>query len=204
MARNRAISVIESFHDNNLHLPSRTVYFGNTANVDSNEAEEVNSITVGQVIKNLHILDYLDDISPIALWMNTPGGYWDDGIAVYDVIKAIKSKVIIIGAGKIYSMGSIILQAGHKRLLLPNSTVMIHDGWDGYGGDAKSFESWAENSKKRRQAMYEIYYEQMKKKDSKITYKKIEEMCSHDRIFSADEAVEIGLADEKIETIRRP
>jgi ATP-dependent Clp protease protease subunit len=185
------------FHETNLHMSTRTIYFGSVG-VDSNtDSDEVNCRTVGQLIKNLHILE-TKEIGPISLLLNTPGGSWEDGIAVYDLLKSLKSEVTIIGMGKIWSMGSIIFQAGKKRVLLPNTTILIHDGTDGYIGDAKSFENWAEDSKRVRNIMYNIYYDGMKKKNPKITLKDIENMCAHDKILNAEEAIKIGLADEII------
>jgi len=183
------------FHEMNLHLPTRTIYFGSVGVDSQTDSDEVNCRTVGQLIKNLHILE-TKEIRPISLLLNTPGGSWEDGIAVYDLIKNLKSKVTIIGMGKIWSMGSIIFQSGHKRILLPNTTILIHDGTDGYIGDAKSFENWAEDSKRVRNIMYNIYYEKMVKKTPKITLKDIENMCTHDKILNAEEAVNIGLADQ--------
>jgi ATP-dependent Clp endopeptidase proteolytic subunit ClpP len=183
------------FHEMNLHLPTRTIYFGSVGVDSQTDSDEVNCRTVGQLIKNLHILE-TKEIGPITLLLNTPGGSWEDGTAVYDLIKNLKSEVTIIGMGKIWSMGSIIFQAGKKRVIMPNATIMVHDGSDGYIGDSKSFESWAKDSKRVRHVMYNIYFEQMKKKNTKITLKNIENMCSHDKIFTAEEAVKIGLADE--------
>jgi len=193
-------SAIEKFHNDNLYLPTRTIYFGKAdVNIDSEESNEVNCITAGQVIKNLHILNALNSKKPITLFLNSPGGSWEDGMAIFDVIKTISSPVIIIGMGKIYSMATVIIQSAKKRILMPNSLFMIHDGFEGYVGDCKSMEAWAENSKHTRKRMYEIYYENMKKKNKKITIKKIEEMCSHDTILTAKETVNIGLADEILE-----
>lgn len=187
---------IEKFHADNLYIPTRTIYFGGVsfASDDNDDTNEVNCKSVGQLVKNLHILEAKEN-APISLLLNTPGGSWEDGIAVYDMIKNLKSKVNILGMGKVWSMGSIIFQAGDKRVLLSNTTMMIHNGSDGYVGDAKSFESWAEDSKRVRNVMYKIYYEQMKKKRPRITLKDIEEMCNHDKIFTSKEAVRYGLAD---------
>jgi ATP-dependent Clp protease protease subunit len=182
------------FHETNLYIPTRTIYFGGVGVDSSSDNDEVNCRTVGQLIKNLHILE-TREIGPISLLLNTPGGSWEDGIAVYDLINNLKSEVTIIGMGKVWSMGSIIFQAGTKRILMPNSTMMIHDGHDGYVGDAKSFENWAMDSKRVRNIMYNIYYERMKKRNPKITLKDIENMCAHDKILDAKESVEIGLAD---------
>ena len=40
----------------------------------------------------------------------------------------------------------------------------------------------------------------MKAADPKVTIKRVEDMCSHDRIFTPDEAVAIGLADWVMDT----
>jgi ATP-dependent Clp protease protease subunit len=196
------LDVVEIFHDFNLYIPTRTIYFGGVGINFEDDTDVVNCKTVAQTIKNLHILETME-VAPINLFLNTPGGSWADGIALYDIIKQLHSKVIIIGIGKLYSMGSIILQAGDQRWLLPNSSVMIHDGYDGYSGGAKSFENWAKDSKRVREIMYQIYYEKMITKNSEIKLKQIEEMCNNDTIFNAKEAVEIGLADEIIDNIKK-
>ena len=184
---------VEKFHSDNLYIPTRTIYFGGTSLLDD-DPDEVNCKTAGQLIKNLHILENKEK-GPITILMSTPGGSWEDGIAMYDLIKKAKSNITIVGMGKLYSMGSIILQGADKRVLMPNATIMIHDGNDGYNGDAKSYENWAEFSKHTRKTMYKIYYDKMKKKKAKITLKDVEEMCGHDNWFTAKEAVRIGLAD---------
>ena len=189
------------FHEMNLHLPTRTIYFGSVGVDSASDNDEVNCRTVGQLIKNLHILE-TKEVGPITLLLNTPGGDYNDGIAVYDLIKSLKSPITIIGMGKVFSMGSIILQAGEKRVLTKNTHVMIHDGNDGYMGDTKSFERWAEIAKLIRETMYQIYYERMKEKSKKITLKQIEDLCDHDTIYTAEEAVKIGLADEIITKIK--
>lgn len=184
---------IEQFQSHNLYLPTRTIYFGGVGSDDEN-CDEVNCKTVAQLIKNLHILE-AKAYAPVSILLNTPGGCWEDGIAVYDLIKKLKSKVTIIGMGKIYSMGSVIFQSGYKRILMANASMMIHDGSDGYIGDSKSFENWAKDSKRVREVMYKIYYDKIKEKKSRITLEDIEKMCGHDTIFTAKEAVKIGLAD---------
>ena len=197
MAVNRKLSLndYDEFHEHNLFLPTRTLYFGGK---DFNEEDDVvTSKTVAELIKNLHILEHRE-VAPISILLSTVGGEWEDGMAVYDLIRSLKSPVTIIGMGKVYSMGSIILQAADKRILTENTFVLIHDGYEGYSGDSKSFERWAEWAKLIRQQMYKIYYDKMKLKKKRITLAEVEELCSHDTIYTAQEAVKVGLADEII------
>jgi len=195
LKRKISLTEYDEFHEHNLFLPTRTIYFGGKELQE--EDDVVTSKTVAELIKNLHILEHRE-IAPISILLNTPGGSWEDGIAVYDLIKSLKSSVTIIGMGKVYSMGSIIIQSADYRILTKNTYMMIHDGYEGYIGDAKSFEKWANWSKLIRQQMYKIYHEKVKIKNPKITLKKIEELCSHDTIYSAQEAINMGLADEII------
>lgn len=190
-----SLNEYDEFHEHNIFVSERTIYFGGKDFIDSND--EVTSGTIAEVIKNLHILE-IRETAPIILLLNTVGGSWDDGIAVYDIIKSLSSPVTIIGLGKVYSMGSIILQAGDIRVLTKNTHLLIHDGTDGYIGETKNFERWAEYSKKIRKKMYEIYYEKMMLKNPKITLKDIERLCSNDTILSAEKSIELGLADEII------
>ena len=193
------LNVYSTFHELNIFFPTRTIYFGGNHSWDD---DVVNSRTVADVIKNLHILE-CDKTAPITLLLNTVGGSWDDGIIIYDLIQSLKSPVTIIGMGKVHSMGSIILQSGIKRILTQNTSMLIHDGQDGFFGDTKSFERWAEVAKKVRMTMYEIYYNRMKEKNKQITLAEIENLCNHDNVFNAKEAIELGLADEIMEKVTK-
>ena len=181
----------EMFHEVNLYVPTRTIYFGG----QYYDEDVVTSQTVSQLIKNLHILEHRE-ISPISILLNTRGGSWESGIAVYDIIKKLKSPVNIIGLGQVYSMGSIILQSASKRILTENTYIMCHDGSEGYEGDPKMIERWMEVSRAVRLKMYDIYWQKMKIKNKKIKLRDVEKMCAIDTLFTAHEAVDIGLADE--------
>ena len=142
---------ITTFHSENLFIPKRIIYFGsnNVNGSDGDSPDEVNPYNVGQLIKNLLVLDYQNH-QLITLYLNTSGGSWEDGMSLYDTIKSLNSRVNIIGLGKIYSMGSIIIQSGFKRFLTQNTLFLIHDGAEGFAGDSKSYEAWAKISKENR------------------------------------------------------
>ena len=191
---------IVRFHEENIYLPTRTIYFGGSPRELDGQCDEVTAHSAGQLIKNLHILE-CEKIAPITILLNTCGGEYESGMIIYDIIKSLKSHITIIGMGKVYSMGSIILQAGDNRILTENTSILCHDGYEGFSGDVKSFERWADVAKLTRNKMYQIYYNKMKEKNPLLLLKDIEEMCSHDSIFSASESIEIGLADEVIQNV---
>jgi ATP-dependent Clp protease protease subunit len=188
--------VFELFHETNCLITKRLVYFG-SEHYDEDDCGEtgVDFASASKLIKNLLYLDRIKK-GTIYLFFNSPGGDWHHGMAIYDCILGLRSKVIFTGFGYVRSMGSIIMQACDKRYLTPNCKVMIHDGTFGHYDIPKSTEAWAEESKKTRQKMYQIYYDGMIKKDKNITLKRIEDMCSHDFIIEGEDAVKIGLADK--------
>ena len=184
-------SDFSKFHEHGLFIPNRLIYLGN----DSENGEDINGSSARNIIKNLLFLDSINK-KIITIYINTPGGCWFNGMGIYDVIKFIKSPVKIIGTGQVMSMGTVIFQACNYRYLLPNCTFMIHDGSDGYSGVAKNLEAWGDYSKEIRKKMYEIYLSKIIKKHPKYTIKKVEELCTHDNIMSAEMAIKLGLADK--------
>lgn len=193
----RFLDYINQLHNNNLYIPDRLIYFGAIDTSLEDAPDEVNSLTSAQVIKNLYLLEQINH-NQITLILNSIGGSWDDGIAIYDYIKSLKSKVKIVVLGKAWSMGSIILQAGSHRIIYKHTSLLIHDGSEAYAGTSKDFEAWAKRSLITREQMYKIYYEQVKKKRKKITLQQIEDMCNHDFILTGKEIIDIGLADKII------
>ena len=189
-------SDVELFHDQGLFIPTRTIYLGSVGKAEGEDEESgVDYSMAKKAIKNLYILDSLNH-RKINLIMNSPGGSWHHGMAIYDFIKQIKSPVHITAYGYARSMTSIILQAGSKRYLSKNCKVMIHDGEEAIEGIPRTVENWGEESKKSRKLMYQIYLEQIRKKHPRFTEEKIEDMCKCDYIMTGKEAIKLGLADK--------
>lgn len=178
---------IDRFFDNDLHLETRTIFIS-----DQPDGEGVDTQMAEKIIKSLHLLSS-QNLNPIKIILNSKGGSWYDGMACYDAIASCPCPVEIEAIGACMSMATIILQAGDKRTVYPNTTFMIHDGSDSFQGDAKDFESWGEESKRVRQKMYEIYAK-ASNKPANFWKKK----CTTDFILTAEEAVELGLADNII------
>ena len=132
--------------DIGIDVPKRVIYLSNKTYDSEGEATGVDSKLADFVMKSLDYLNH-KNTKPIKIALNNPGGYVTDGYAIYDKIISSKSKIDIYVYGKAMSMGSIILQAGNKRILSPNTYILIHDGTMGINSNAKNFESWAEWSK---------------------------------------------------------
>jgi ATP-dependent protease ClpP protease subunit len=89
------------------------------------------------------------------------------------------------------STATVIFQAGKLREITENCLFLIHDGLEGFEGEAKSFESHAEASKKSRQLMYEIYSDASGKPTSFW-----QTLCLKDTLLWQKDILSYGLADK--------
>ena len=78
----------------------------------------------------------------ISFYINSPGGIVWSGLAMYDTMQYISSKIMTICIGQAASAGSLLLTAGEKgmRFSLPNSRIMVHQPSGGYQGQVTDIE----------------------------------------------------------------
>lgn len=109
---------------------------------------EVTSQSASIVIQELLLLNNKDNKKPISLYLMTPGGECDAGLAIINTINAIEAPVYTFAMGCVASMGFAILSAGEKghRYALPSARIMCHQssgGVDGNIQDARAnFKAW--------------------------------------------------------------
>lgn len=157
--------------------------------------EDVNEHTAGVVIAQMLHLAYEDPKKDIKLYINSPGGTVNDGLAIYDTMQYITPDVMTIGIGLQASMGSFLLSSGTKgkRFALPNSRIMIHQPSSGTQGKVSDQEITLRESIYLKQRLNEILVKNTGQKPSKI-----EKDMDRDYWMSSEEAVKYGLIDEVI------
>lgn len=157
------------------------------------------------VCAQLLFLESEDADKDIWLYINSPGGAVTAGLAIYDTMRFIKPDVNTLVMGQAASMGSFLAQAGAagKRYVLPESRTMIHrvsSGTPGTRGsvhvqdlqfeDAKrSFEESVRINKR----LTELY---VRHNTAGKSYEEMFDRMKFDTFLSAQEAVDMGLADE--------
>lgn len=197
---------VEQIHDNGIDLTSNQIYlFGEAAYTDVHEGDEpgVEYTMANRFIKNLNILMRKSD-EPILIHMKTCGGDWKEGMAIYDAIKACPNKVTILNYTHARSMSSLIFLAADKRVMMPHSTFMFHDGTMAVDGTVKQFYTEYEQTKIAEEQMLQIYIDTMKvqgklkdEKPEKIKKWLRDQMDKKEDVyFSAQQAVDYGFADE--------
>ena len=163
--------------------------------LERRQVECIGKITEDTVAIISQQLRYLSTENPdkqITLYINSTGGEVNSGLALYDVMKAIKCPIRTVCIGIAASMAAVLFLSGDTREILPHSKVMIHDPLiaGGIGGSALSVDAIAKNLMEVRQTIANII--------SKHTGKSLEEVfakTASDTYFNAQEAVAWGLAD---------
>lgn len=160
----------------------------------------INDPLANTVVAQMLFLDSKDSKKDIKLYINSPGGIVSSGLAIYDTIQYVKAEVMTICVGTAASMAAVLLAAGAKgkRILLPNSVVLLHQIMGGAEGQAIDVEIQARHILKVK--------EQINKIISFHTNKPIEQIAKDtDRDFylDADDAVKYGVADKILESVKR-
>lgn len=78
----------------------------------------------------------VEDRKPIRIYVMSYGGDLDYMWAMVDAINMSKTPVYTINIGVAASAASLIFISGHKRFMVPNSRVIIHEGSAQMAGDA--------------------------------------------------------------------
>jgi ATP-dependent Clp protease protease subunit len=94
--------------------------------------------TANLIIAQLLFLESEDPEKDIFLYINSPGGMVNSGLAIYDTMQYLRAPVSTICIGMAASMAAVLLSAGAKgkRYALPHSRIMIHQGSGGFRGNA--------------------------------------------------------------------
>jgi ATP-dependent Clp protease, protease subunit len=159
---------------------------------------EVDDASAKHVIERLLYLEMLAPGKEIQLIINSPGGYVTSGFAIYDAMKSISSPVSTVCTGLAASMGSILLSAGTKgrRFILPNARVMIHQPSGGTRGVASDIEIQVDEILKTKKLGAEILAENCGQ-----SVEKVMKDFNRDYWMSADESLEYGIVDEKLDKL---
>ena len=122
---------------------------------------DINKESAEKVIKQLLILENESD-EPIKMFINSPGGDVEAGLAIFDMVRFIKNDVYMIGMGLIASAATLVLLAvdSEHRLGLPNSTYLIHQPMSKMEGVATDVEIYAKQLEKTRDILNAIISEQ--------------------------------------------
>jgi ATP-dependent Clp protease protease subunit len=156
---------------------------------------EVTDDLANVIAAQLLFLEAEDPEKDLSLYINSPGGSAYAGMAIYDTVQYVKPDVRTIAVGTCMSAAAMILCGGArgKRLALPNSKIMIHQGSAGFRGTPTDIEIHAHEVLSVRQKMAELIAHH-----SGRPVEAVLKDIDRDHFMSPDEALAYGLIDDVI------
>lgn len=177
---------LDQWHEYGVYTPARLISLDGP----------IDKPTAVEFIKNIRLMDYVTD-DDITILINTEGGDVHQGMAIIDAIRECNSRVITHAVGPCWSMGAIILQAGDIRKISTHATVMIHIGSDEYDEDhTLNLKRWIVENERIGEVADNILFQKMKEKNKKLTKSQFAKLLMFDTIYTAEQSIEIGLANE--------
>jgi ATP-dependent Clp protease protease subunit len=144
------------------------------------------------IIAQLLFLESEDPEKDISLYINSPGGVVNSGLAIYDTMQYLRAPVSTICIGMAASMAAVLLAAGApgKRYALPNSRIMIHQGSGGFRGNAPDaviqMKEWEFLVKRNTEILAQ---------HTKQPYEKVNLDTNRDYFMSPEDAKSYGIID---------
>ena len=148
------MNVVE-IHTNDIDVENRVIYLHGVEPIEGEEPG-VDYRMSSKFIKNMNILTMMSH-DPIYIHMNTVGGEWSYGMAIYDAIMLCPCEVTIVAYSWARSMSSIIFQAADHRVIMPNACFMVHWGTSYVSGHYMAVRSGVEFDAKTEKTMLDIY-----------------------------------------------
>jgi ATP-dependent Clp protease protease subunit len=137
-------------------------------------------------------LDELGEVDTINLYINSPGGSVFEGIAIHNMLKRHKAKVIAYIEGLAASIASVIPMAADEIRMPKNSMMMVHNPWTFTMGNAVELRKAADDLERIGQSAIQSY---LQKAGNKLDEETIKQLLNAETWLSADEALSYGLCD---------
>jgi ATP-dependent Clp protease protease subunit len=162
--------------------------------------QEIDDELANRVCAQLLLLSAQDGRRDITIYINSPGGVVDAGMAIYDIMQYLPNEITTVALGMAASMGQSLLCAGTpgKRHALRHARVMMHQPSGGIGGTASDIKIQAEQSLYLKRILAE--------RTAFHTGRPVEEIerdSDRDRWFTAEEARDYGFVDHVIDSTDR-
>lgn len=148
----------------------------------------IGSKTIAQALKDL------GNPKEITVRLNSPGGSVFEGVAIYNQFKNHKATINMEIDSLAASIASIIAMAGDQIRIAGNAMMMIHDPMAVTWGNAEEMQKTVDLLKQVKDNMLIPTY--AARTGEKTSPETLGQLMTEETWFSAEEAVEAGLADE--------
>jgi ATP-dependent Clp protease protease subunit len=162
---------------------------------------QIDDASANDVIAQLIALESIDPDRDITMYINSPGGSVTSMMAIYDTMQFVQPEIQTVCVGQAASGAAVLLAAGThgKRLALPNARILLHQpATEGGYGQSSDLEIQAREILRMRAAM-ELIIATHSGNDQEQVRRDVE----RDKFFTAQEAMDYGLIDEVLSSLKR-
>lgn len=147
-------------------------------------------ISANQFIQDLKAVD--DGVSPVVVAFNTNGGDLFEGLAIHNALNRLGERCTGRVDALAASAGSVAVCGAHRVVMASNAILMIHNPYTWAGGDAEELRRVADVLDQA----FEVIIAAYKAKAPGIDEAELRRMVNDETWLTAQEALELGLADE--------
>lgn len=124
----------------------------------------------------------------LEVFINSPGGFAFDGVAVYNLLKPLQPRVEVLGMAA--SAASVIAMAGETVHVATGASLMVHNAWAMTAGDHREHERSRNTLQRLTNQLLDIYTAR-----ATISRDRLAGLLDAETWLSGKQAVDIGLAD---------
>ena len=132
---------------------------------------------------------------PIALEINSPGGNYFEGVAIYNLLRRHSQAVSVQILGIAASAASVIAMAGDEIAIAHNAEIMIHEARGLFFGTKSEMKDGYETLGRIDDAMTSTYAARSGREKTEFDAM----IAGKDMYFRGQEAIDAGLADTLME-----
>lgn len=153
--------------------------------------ETVKSETSAEYFKET--LAKYPDAENIDIYINSCGGSVYEGTAIYNLLKRHSAYKTAYIDGFAYSIASVVAMAADKVVMPKNTLMLIHNVWTYACGNSAELRKTADQLDVYNEASRQAY---LAKAGEKLAEDRLIEMMDSETLLTAEQCVELGLADE--------
>lgn len=154
--------------------------------IDSEITDTLANAVIAQML-------YLDSVSnsPINVYINSPGGYVHQGLAIWDVASRLSSPIHTYALGQCASMAAVLLLMGKKRFGTKHARIMFHQVSGFEHGTIADIKIGFEESKYLQDSIFDIIKSNTNITDPEVRFQR-------DFWISSKEALTLGILTDEL------
>jgi ATP-dependent protease ClpP protease subunit len=190
--RSKDPSILQTYLSYGVDLFHRRVYLGY---LDGAGDDDIGFESIALAVRGIDKLLDLTNKEPIEIHCCSYGGSPYHSLALVDKILESPCKFVFYGRGAIMSAATVIMAVCDERYVSRNSTIMLHDGSDGFEGKTTDMQIYVKEAERVQDAYNEIYAN-----NSWLDKTFWDSIVRRDLYLTADEALSVGLVDKIVHT----